>query len=78
MLTGAKVILGIVLIGLAILAGFGAAAIVLTVLGAVLPPFQREDDDTLREFIPVALAYAAWVGTSVVVVVLGWRRLRMR
>jgi len=30
------------------------------ILNAVLPPFQRADDDTLRERIPVALAHPTW------------------
>jgi hypothetical protein len=46
------------------------------ILYAVLPPFRPEDDDTLREFGPAALAYLVWAATTVVVVLAGWRLLR--
>jgi len=45
----------------------------LGILKAVLPPFQPSDGDTLREFIPVALAYLTWGATTLVILVLGWR-----
>ena len=48
---------------------------VVGILNAVLPPFQLTDDDTLRERIPVALAYPTWWATTLVIVVLGWRWL---
>jgi hypothetical protein len=63
------------LVAVALVVGFGAGLAVIRVVGAVLP-FQPSDDDTLREFIPVALAYLAWGATSLIIIVLGWRRLR--
>lgn len=64
------------LIALAVVLGFGAGMAVVAIGKAVLPPFQPSDDDTLREFIPVALAYLAWGATTLIVLVLGWRRVR--
>lgn len=49
---------------------------VIGISNAILPPFQMADDDTLRERIPVALAYLAWGVTTLVVMLLGWRWLR--
>jgi hypothetical protein len=61
---------------IAIVIGFGAAVLVLIFLEAVLPQFQPADDDTLRAFVPVVLAYLAWGVGTVVTLVLGWRRIR--
>lgn len=61
---------------IAVVVGFGAAVLVLVLLEAVLPPFQPADDDTLRAFVPVVLAYLAWGVGTVVTLVLGWRRIR--
>jgi hypothetical protein len=63
---------------LAAAAGYLAALAVIEIARAILPPFQPDDDDTLREFAPVALAYATWVLTSLAVVVVAarWRRRR--
>ena len=61
---------------LAVVAGLVAAVVVLAVTQAVLPPFRREDDDTLRDYGPAALAYLAWGAGSLVTFVLGWRRIR--
>ena len=60
---------------IAIVLGFAAAVLVLVFLEAVLPPFRPTDDDTLRAFVPVALAYLAWAVGTVVTLVLGWRRI---
>lgn len=60
------------LIAVAILAGFVAMMAVIGLANALLPPFQPADDDTLRERIPVALAYLAWGGTTLVILVVGW------
>lgn len=44
-------------------------------LNAVLPPFVEEiDDDSAREFVPVALACAMWAVTTGAVLVLALRR----
>jgi hypothetical protein len=61
---------------LAAAAGYLAALAVIEIARAILPPFQPDDDDTLREFVPVALAYATWLLTSLAVVVVAatWRR----
>ncbi len=64
------------LVAVAVSPGFGAGIAVVAIGNAVLPPFQRSDDDTLREFIPVALAYLAWSATTLVILVLGWRWVR--
>ena len=69
------------LIGLAVLAvalglGFVAGMAVMLVMNAALPAFRPQDDETLREFIPVTLAYATMAGTAGLVVVVAWRRLR--
>lgn len=74
----AKVVLGIALIGAAMGAGFAAGMGAIALLSAVLPPFRPEDDETLRELVPAALAYGAWAATTLLVIVLGWRRLRSR
>ena len=68
-------------VGLVAFAGFVGFCVgwgLLLTLKAVLPPFQAGDDDTLREFVPVALTYLTWGVTSLMVLVVGWRRLRGR
>ena len=62
----------------AVVVGFGLAWVALFALNAVLPPFRREDDGTLREFVPAAIAYVTWGLTSVVGAVLAWRWARRR
>lgn len=72
---------GALVVGLlvfSVLVGFGAAIGQMAVLNAVLPPFQIEDDDTAREYIPVALSYLTWVATAVIVFVAGMRLMRRR
>lgn len=70
--------LGAALVVAGILLGFGAAGVVIGISNAILPPFRPEDDDTLREFIPVAMAYLAWGVTTVVVVLADWRWIGRR
>ena len=65
-------IVGIAL-GLGVAAGLGA----LLVTNAMLPAFRLEDDETLRELIPAAVAYATMAGTTCLVVFVAWR-LRSR
>lgn len=60
----------------AVFLGFGAGMSVIGISNAILPPFQVADDDTLRERIPVALAYLTWGATMLVILVLGWPWLR--
>lgn len=62
----------------AVVVGFAMAWGALFALNAVLPPFRREDGDTLREFVPAAIAYATWALTSVVGAALAWRWVRRR
>jgi len=64
------------LLALAVLVGFCAGWSVLYLSIAILPPFRPEDDDTLREFIPVALTYLTWGLTTLLAFRFGWRRLR--
>ena len=61
---------------LAVVAGFVAAVAVLAVSQALLPPFRPEDDDTLRDYGPAAVAYLAWGAGSLFTFLLGWRRIR--
>lgn len=71
-----RAVLLLVLLALAVFVGFCAGWGVLLVLTAVLPSFRPEDDDTLRERIPVAMTYLTWAATTLVVLVAGWRRIR--
>jgi len=42
---------------------------------AVLPPFREDlDDDTVRDFAPVALASFTWMVTTVAILIVGLRR----
>lgn len=76
--TLSRFLLGSVVLAVALGVGFLAAAAVVLALNAMLPPFRPEDNNTLREFIPVALAYAAMAGTTLLVLFVAWRRLRSR
>lgn len=69
-------ILALGLLAFAVFVGFCAGWGLLLVMNAILPPFRPEDDDTLRERIPVALTYLTWAATTLVVLVAGWRQLR--
>ena len=71
-----RTFIGLVVLGTALGLGFVAALAAILVMNALLPPFRPEDDETLREFIPAALAYATMAGTAGLVVILIWRRLR--
>jgi MFS superfamily sulfate permease-like transporter len=64
------------LIPLSIFLGFVTGMGLIEILNAVLPPFQPSDDDTMREFVPAALAYLIWGATTLVTLILAWRRLR--
>jgi hypothetical protein len=66
------------LTGLAVLVGLGLSFVVVYAFGLFLPPFQPEDDDTIRDYGPVLVSYAAWGLTSVVGSVWAWRWLRSR
>lgn len=66
------------LTGLAVLVGLGLTFVVQYAIGLFLPPFRPEDDDTIRDYGPVLVAYAAWGLTSVVGSVWAWRWLRSR
>ena len=73
-----RFVIWLVVTALAVAIGFGLAGVVLSVFNWVLPPFQIEDDDTLRERVPVLIAYATWAITSVVGAVWAWRLTRDR
>jgi hypothetical protein len=65
------------MLAVAIVAGFVAAACVIVLTNALLPPFRPDmDDDTGRNFLPVALAYLAWAATTSGIAVFGLRHLR--
>jgi hypothetical protein len=50
-------LVGGAMLAVAIVAGFVAAACVIVLTNALLPPFRPDmDDDTGRNFLPVALA----------------------
>ncbi len=66
------VALGAAHLVVAIRLGSCAVFAVIGLSNVILPPFGPEDDDTLREFIPVALAYLVGGVTTVLVVVAGW------
>ena len=64
-----------VLISVALVVGFVAGMAMIGFLNVVLPPFREDvDDDTMREFAPVALSYLAWAVTTVAVVLVALRR----
>lgn len=69
-----RLALFLALIAVAVGVGFGAAYVAILAINAVLPPFRIEDDDTLRERIPVAITYAVWGLTTLALIVIGWRR----
>ena len=69
-------IAGVVVLAAAV--GYLAALAVIEMAGTILPPFQPKDDDTLREFVPVVLAYATWLLTSLAIVGIAARRRRLR
>jgi ABC-type Fe3+-siderophore transport system permease subunit len=71
-------LIGLAVLGIALGLGFVAALAVILVMNAVLPAFRPEDDETLRELIPAAIAYATMAGTTCFVVFVAWRRLRSR
>ncbi len=75
-MTTRKPIVALGLLALAVFVGFCAGWGLLLVMNAVLPPFRPEDGGTLREFIPVALAYLTMAVTALLVLVAGWRRIR--
>jgi ABC-type antimicrobial peptide transport system permease subunit len=66
------------LVAIAGVLGFLAGWGLLYLMIAVLPPFRPEDDDTLREIVPVGLTYLTWALTSSVVFVVGLRRLQRK
>jgi ABC-type antimicrobial peptide transport system permease subunit len=68
-------LVGLGLLVVAVFVGLAAALGLSYAMTALLPPFRPEDDDTMREFIPVAIAYLTWVLTTTVVLVVSWRRL---
>lgn len=65
-----------VLIVVAIVVGFAVGGGVIVVTGILWPFNEPADDDTLRNRLPVALAYLAWGLTSLAIFVFGWRRSR--
>jgi hypothetical protein len=71
---GSRPLLAIGLLAVAAFVGFAAGWFVLIVLSALLPPFEPEDGDTMREFAPVAIAYLTSAATTVLLVVLGLKR----
>ena len=73
-----KLVLVLVALGvLALIIGFVAGAGVLVLLSDfLLPPFNEAvDEDTERQFFPVAAAYLTWAVTTVVVFFVGWWKL---
>lgn len=62
-------------VGIAVVVGFAAGLVAMWLTNALLPPFREDvDDDTMREFAPVALAYLTWAVTTVAVVLVALRR----
>jgi Na+-translocating ferredoxin:NAD+ oxidoreductase RnfE subunit len=73
-----SIVLGVAVVVFAIVLGCVAAFVVIGISNAILPPFRPEDDDTLRERIPVAITYLAGGVTTVIVLVAGWRWVSRR
>jgi hypothetical protein len=64
-----------VVVSVAIGVGYVAGMAMMSLLNVVLPPFREEvDEDTVREFAPVALAYLTWTVMTVAVVLVALRR----
>jgi hypothetical protein len=68
--------IGLVLAITSTVAGLLAGLGLIALLNAFVPFNYPDDDDTLREFIPVVLAYLTWAATGVLVFVVGWRLSR--
>lgn len=77
-MTVAKFLAGVLLTAIAVALGLLAGIGVILLLDVFLPPFRLEDDETLRELVPAALAYGTWALTSVVLTILAWRRLLVK
>lgn len=54
--------------------GFVVAVSLLVAINAIWP-FGPGDDDTPREHLALALSYASWAVSAIVVFLVGWRRL---
>lgn len=70
-----KAALAVLLAGFAVLVGFALAMGFISAINFV-SPFQPGDDDTLRERLPVVLAYLIWGTSALGVFILGWRASR--
>jgi hypothetical protein len=68
----------LVLSGLAFGLGLALGLAFLGIANGLLPAFRPEDDDTMREFFPVALAYAVWAATTLAGSIVAWRLVRSR
>lgn len=74
-----RLLLWLALTAAAVCLGFAVAWVVLAAATALLPPFRfPDDDDSLREFGPVLLAYGSWAMTSLLGTILAWRWVRRR
>ena len=73
-----RLVLGFGVLAFALGIGFAAGVGVIAISNLVLPPFQLADDESPRELIPVALAYLTMAGTTALVAVVTWRRVRKR
>lgn len=77
-MTTMKRLLILALLGVgAVLVGCAASFVVIDVTNWIAP-FRPRDDDTLREFIPVAIALLAGAVTATLIFVLGRRALIAR
>lgn len=74
-MTARKLVAVILLVPIALLVGFCFGWGLLLTLNAILPRFEPQDGDTLREFVPVALAYLTWGLTSLTTFALGLRAI---
>jgi hypothetical protein len=77
-MTPTKVLIGAALTAVAVGLGFLAGISVILLLNVFLPPFRPEDDETLRELVPAALAYGTWAVSATVLSIVAWRRLLAR
>ena len=70
-------LLGILLAAVALAAGC-AAAFAFVAAWTWFVPFRPEWDDTWHELLPVGLAYGLWLGVSLGIFLIGFRRIRRR
>jgi hypothetical protein len=72
-----RLILAIALAAFAIGLGWALGVGFINLVNAI-SPLRPEDDDTARDFIPVAIGYFIWALTATQVFLIGWRSIKRR